>query len=188
MIKKIDLETELNALKAYKKERVRIGTLVVKENGIPELISLCAVDSKVSHQACWCLEQSFLLFPDATMKHIDAIANLYNQELNSSAMRSLSKIASVITKKYYSKRSHPFQKQLTKEHREHFVTGCFYTLITHTDCTANMAMATNSLYELGKEFEWIYPELVPTIERLLTQTKTKGYRASAAKVLDAINT
>ncbi|GAK96531.1 hypothetical protein JCM19294_2044 [Nonlabens tegetincola] len=51
-----------------------------------------------------------------------------------------------------------------------------------------MAMATNSLYELGKEFEWIYPELVPTIERLLTQTKTKGYRASAAKVLDAINT
>ncbi|MFT7429151.1 MAG: hypothetical protein ACI9IZ_001648, partial [Nonlabens sp.] len=34
-----------------------------------------------------------------------------------------------------------------------------------TDRTAHIDYSVYSLYELGKEFDWIYPELIPILQQ-----------------------
>jgi hypothetical protein len=48
-----NLKQNLQNLKAYKQERVRIGEAVVQHQLLPDLIAFCRPESGVSHQACW---------------------------------------------------------------------------------------------------------------------------------------
>ncbi|AGC77559.1 hypothetical protein LX97_02246 [Nonlabens dokdonensis] len=177
-----DLKEELLQLKAYKKDRVRLGKVAVHENLLSELIDLCHPESAVSHQACWCLEQSFLLHEEYCYPHMDAICELYVQPLNSSGMRSLGKISSICSKNFYSKKPHPIQEILSFSMREKMVEGCFQELIA-TNKTANMAFSVYSLFEFGKEFDWIYPELIPILQQKLQEDYGNGFKSSARKIL-----
>lgn len=169
-------------LKAYKAERVRIGLAAVENKLLATLIDFCEASSDVSHQACWCLEQSFLLHEKECYSYLGDIAKLYEQPINSSGMRSLSKIAYVCCKKFYSPRSNEIQKFLTQRDRAAMVEGCFRTLLEHEGKTANQAFATRALFELGKEFDWIHEALLEQIERIMSQNPQSGYRAVAREI------
>ena len=69
--------------------------------------------------------------------------------------------------------------------REQIVEGCFQELIS-TDRTANMAYSVYSLYELGKEFDWIYPELIPVLQQKLQENYGNGFKSSARRILAKI--
>ncbi|ARN77618.1 adenylosuccinate lyase [Nonlabens spongiae] len=181
-----DLHQQLKALKAYKKERVRLGKAAVEGNLLPDLIKLCKASSKVSHQACWCLEQSFLLFEKDCYPHLCDIARLYEQPIDSSGMRSLTKIASICCKKFYSPRPNQIKSFLNERDRAAMVEGCFRTLLEHEGKTANQAFATRALFELGKEFEWVHEALLEQIERIMSQNPQSGYRAVAKEVSQKI--
>lgn len=183
-----DLKQQLQILKAYKKERVDLGKAVIHNNLLPDLIALCHPESGVSHQACWSLEQSFLLHEKDCYRYIKEIAALFTLPINSSGMRSLTKISSILVKKYYKdskNKSAPhnqLHKHLKKSMREQIVEGCFQEMMDHPDKTANLAWCTLTLYELGKEFQWIYPELIPIIENILN-SNPKGYRSCGSQTL-----
>ncbi|MEN8817314.1 MAG: adenylosuccinate lyase [Nonlabens sp.] len=183
-----DLKQQLQILKAYKKERVDLGKAVVKNNLLPDLIALCHPESGVSHQACWILEQSFLLYEKDCYPYIKEIATLFTLSINSSGMRSLTKISSILVKKFYkvSKNKSATTDQLStyfqRSIREQIVEGCFQEMMDHPDKTANLAWSTLTLYELGKEFEWIYPTLTPLIESILNDDP-KGYRSCGSNTL-----
>ncbi len=181
-----DLHQQLQALKAYKKERVRLGTTAVEENLLPELIHLCQPSSGVSHQACWCLEQSFLLFEKDCYPYMSDIARLYQQPIDSSGMRSLTKIASICCKKFYSPRHYQIKQFLNEVDRVAMVEGCFRTLLEHEGKTANQAFATRALFELGKEFDWVHEALLEQIERIMSHNPQSGYRAVAKEVSQKI--
>ena len=180
-----DLKQELQNLKAYKQERVRIGEAVVQHQLLPDLIAFCRPESGVSHQACWSLEQSFLLQEEACYPFLKEICELYTQNINSSGMRPLCKISGILTKKYYSNKDNPIKKILHQPMREKIVEGCFQELIS-TDRTANMAYSVYSLYELGKEFDWIYPELIPVLQQKLQENYGNGFKSSARRILAKI--
>lgn len=181
-----DLKQNLKKLKAYKAERVRLGTAAVEFNLLPELIELCRPESGVSHQACWSLEQSFLIHEYACYPFLKEIGELYELEINSSGMRALCKISGILTKQFYSKKENKVKKLLLKSMRESMVEGCFQELIT-TDKTANMAYSVYSLFELGKEFNWIYPELTPVLQQKLQEDYGNGFKSSARKILAKID-
>jgi hypothetical protein len=177
---------DLKTLKAYKDERVRLGTLAIENNLLPQLISYCKDESAVSHQACWSLEQSFLIYEDHCYPHLVEISKLYLEPLNSSGMRPLTNIASIILKRYYSKRNHVIKEFITEEIRENMLEGCFRSLIEDVGKTANMAYATRALFELGKEYDWVHPELVIAIEQAIQRDPTSGYRACGKETLKKI--
>lgn len=183
-----DLKQKLQILKAYKKDRVRLGNATVQNNLLQDLIELCHPESGVSHQACWSLEQSFLLHEKDCYPHVKEIAALFTLPINSSGMRSLTKISSILVKKYYktskneSDPSNQLHKYFHKSMREQILEGCFQEMIDHPDKTANLAWSTLTLYELGKEFNWVYVELVPIIENILN-SNPKGYRSCGSQTL-----
>ncbi len=177
-----DLKKELQLLKAYKKDRVRIGVAAVKQSLLNTLIEFCHPESGVSHQAAWCLEQSFLLHEDYCYPYMEAICDLYTLSLNSSGMRSLCKISHICSKNFYDKKPLPINNILSYSMREKMIEGCFQELIT-TDKTANMAFSVYSLYEFGKEFQWVYPELVPILQQKLDEDYGNGFKSSARKIL-----
>jgi len=177
------LKAELEILLAYKESRVRIGTQCVKQGLLPELIALCRPESGVSHQACWCLEQSFLLYEEDSYPHLMEICKLYPLKINHSGMRSLCKICFLLCKYYYGKRSHPVKELLTLEMREQLVEGVFDELLTAFGKSANLAFSTNALYLLGTEFDWIHTEMPAIIEQHITNPQNKGYRSVGSKIL-----
>ncbi|GAK75825.1 hypothetical protein JCM19296_1417 [Nonlabens ulvanivorans] len=71
---------------------------------------------------------------------------------------------------------------MTQTIREQMVEGCFQVLIT-TDKTANMAYAVYSLFEFGKEFDWIYPELKPILLQKLDENYGNGFKSSARRII-----
>ena len=184
----LHLFKELQSLKAYKKDREYLGTAAVKNNLLPELIEYARASSSVSHQACWCLEQSFLNHEKECYPFLSEITALFIEPINYSGMRSLVKIASICCKKYYSPRTHELKKILLRSSREHMLEGCFRTIIEHSGKTANQAFAARALFELGKEFKWVHPELRNKIIQILNRDPTSGFRACGKDVLEKIDT
>lgn len=113
---------------------------------VAALIDYCRPENGVSHQACWTLEQSFLIDETCIYKHLDAFSILFTLDINSSGNRSLSKIASIIAKKYHGKQQHPYKVLLTQTMRERMLEGCFQVLLNDDDRTANLAFASHAVY------------------------------------------
>lgn|GEM_PF-2719230 len=176
------LKSDLEQLIAYKTERVRIGKAAIDHDLIPDLIQLCKPESGASHQACWCLEQSYLIQPKCIENHLDEFTALFELEINSSGMRPLCKIASLITKNYYGKKTHSLKQLLHSNHRNQLLNGCFNQLIT-SDKAANLAFSINALYELGKEYDWVYEQLTPILQQKLDEGYSKGFQSIARKTL-----
>ena len=177
---------ELQVLKAYKNERVRIGTICVEQHLVPELIVLCRPKSGVSHQACWCLEQSYLLFEVDCYPFMDDICELLPLKINHSGRRSLLKICWLICQAFYLKKSHSISEFLTIGMREQLVDGAFDELICAHGKTANLMFATRSLYLLGTEFEWIHPQLPAVIREHMGNTSNKGYLNVGKSILSQL--
>lgn len=178
-----ELYKELQSLKAYKEERVRLGVSAVNHKLLPQLIDWCKPESGVSTQACWCLEQSFLLHETACLYFLEDIASLYREPVAASGMRSLTKIASICTQKFYGKKQHPLQLIFLPNLREKVLEGCFRSLMEHRDRTANMVFAMRALFELGKEFKWVHKELKVIIIKELEDNPSRGLKNSAEKLL-----
>lgn len=176
------LHQELQALIAYKKERERIGIAAIRHHLLPELIQLCHHTSNVSHQACWCLEQSVLKDLDCIYPHLNELSKLYTMPINHSGMRSLCKIATILCKHYYSKPQHPIKKLLSTTYKERIIDGCFNQLISSKKA-ANLAFSTIALYDLGKEHAWIYEQLIPLLEQKLDQNYPIAFKNTALKTL-----
>lgn len=177
-----ELKSQLQSLIAYKTERVRIGKAAIDHQLLSDLIKLCRPESGVSHQACWCLEQSYLTQPDCLNNDLDEFSSLFELEINSSGMRPLCKIASLLTHRFYSKNDQALKTLLKSDYRERMLNGCFNQLIT-SDKAANLAFSINALYELGKEYDWVYEQLIPILQQKLDEGYTAGFQSIARKTL-----
>ncbi len=180
------LKKELQELKAYKEPRVRLGQLCIEFNLMPELILFCKPKSGVSHQACWCLEQAFLLYEAECYAYLKGICALFPSSINHSGMRSLTKIGWMLSKSFYSAKPHPLKVLLNTTMREQMVEGCFNELLTAHGKTANLAFATKALFLLGKEFEWVHQQLPSVIEMHLLNPQNTGYKSVARKALQQL--
>ncbi|AZQ44042.1 adenylosuccinate lyase [Nonlabens ponticola] len=178
-----ELYNRLEPLKAYKADRVDLCNLVVEYHQIPELIEFCHPKHDVSHQACWVLEQVFLLHEEKCLPHLGSLINLFALPINHSGMRSLLKISLLICQQFYHKKSSPYDELLTIDMRATLLDGCFGELIAATGKSANLIFATKSLYLLGQDFSWVHEQLPDAIEKHLDNPDNKGYRSGAIAII-----
>lgn len=177
------LEEKLERLKAYRKDRLEISHWIIRH---PQefknlLIYAQKTDEDISYKAAWiiemaCIENLSLLYP-----YLDEFLLLLPKVHKDQAVRPLAKVCELLTEAYYGKTPHPVQKITTLKHREQLTEICFDWLISKQKVAAK-AYAMQCLYFLGKDFDWIYPELRINIEKEFP-AQLPAFKARAKNVL-----
>jgi hypothetical protein len=140
------------------------------------------VDDQHHHKACWILE----LVMEAKIKwleeHSDSFCNSLSRIKHYGALRSISKICLFAVKHNLNQPGF-----LTAKHADQITESCFDWLIDPAGKVATKAYAMRTLYILGMQDNWIYPEL----KRILSEDASKhsaAYIAAAKDILKRIGT
>ncbi|KOS06486.1 hypothetical protein AM493_10900 [Flavobacterium akiainvivens] len=133
--------------------------------------------NKNHHKACWSLELVLERHIDWLAPYLDTFCNTLTGYKHEGAIRSVSKIC-LFTVGHNQK--HP--GFLNGRHLQHITEACFDWLIAPNDKVATKAYAMRALYILGKNEDWVHPEL----QRILSEDfvkHTAAYKAAAKEVL-----
>ena len=180
------LYSELNFVNATREKRLHYAQMVIKNPDLmPHLLEILFwVDDKLSCRAAWilefvCKENLELLFP-----YLDNFTEQIHKVHLDSAVRPIAKICEFLIKSYYSKEENPIKTALQQKHQEKIIETCFDYMI-NDEKIAPKAYAMNTLYLLGKDFEWIHPELRQILERDYPN-QSAGFKARAKHILSKI--
>lgn len=177
------LYKELDYVNHSRENRKKYATMVIDNTELlPKVLDiLFNVDDKVSPRAAWLLE--FVAREDlkAILPHLDRITSEMHKVHLDSAVRPMAKICEYLIEAYYHKNPHPVKAILTSTHKERIIELSFDYLITDQKI-APQAYSMNTLFLLGKEFDWIHPELILILERGYP-TGSAGYKARSRQLL-----
>ncbi|WP_157208709.1 adenylosuccinate lyase [Mariniflexile maritimum] len=181
-----EFHKELTNVDASREKRLACAHLVLNDIHLfPELLSMVfKVNDKLSYRAAWVFEFVCEANVYALIPYLDAFcANLKTIRFDS-AVRPMAKVCVFIAKEYYSKQPNTLKKTLKPKHKELIVEACFDWLI-QDEKTSSKAYAMEVLYLFGKDYPWVYPELVKILEQDF-QAESPGYKARAKRILQGI--
>lgn len=133
------------------------------------------VADKNHHKACWILELVLEKQLHLLTGHLPVFCISLSEFTNDGATRAVSKICMFLCK----------HLTLTSKQEQQITESCFDWLISEDRKVATKAYSIRALYELGKKYDWIYPEL----QRILTDDYHKhsvAYKAVAREILKKI--
>ena len=169
-----------------REERFKAAALLQEHpESIPMLLDMIITDDEeYGLRGGWALDLALqkdlhLILPSMD-KFCDGLLTLTNE----SAIRSFAKICESLLVAYFQKMDRHVINSLKPEHLETMTEACFDWLIGDHKVAAK-AFAMTSLYELGKEFDWVHPELKIILQRGYPEGSA-GFRSRARKVLDKI--
>ncbi len=177
------LYRELNYVDHSRANRLKYANLIIDNPDlIPKLLDiLFMVDDKVSCRAAWVFEFMCGEKLKAIIPYLDTFTeNMHKVHLDP-AVRPVAKVCEYLIKAYYSKEDNSIQTSLTSKHKEKIVEACFDWMI-NDEKIAPKAYAMNTLYLLGKDIDWIHPELALILERDF-QMQSSGFKARARHIL-----
>jgi len=182
------LYQELNYVNHSRAKRLYYANIVIDNPGlIPKLLNiLFMVDDKVSCRAAWVFEFMCGEHLEASIPYLDTFTEHMHKVHFDSAVRPVAKICEYLIKAYYSKTKNRIQSELLPKHRERIIESCFDYMI-NDEKIAPKAYAMNTLFLLGKDYDWIHPELVLILERDY-QMQSSGFKARARHILKKIKT
>ena len=152
---------------------------------IPQVLDiLFQVDEKNSYRAAWLLEFVARENLETILPYLDRIIEEMHKVHSDSAVRPMAKICELLVEAYYSKYDNSVKHKLQQTHREKIIECCFDWMI-NDEKIAPKAYSMTCLYLLGKEYDWIHPELVLIIERDY-QMQSSGFKARARHILKKI--
>ncbi|TJY34112.1 adenylosuccinate lyase [Pontimicrobium aquaticum] len=163
---KEELYKELSYVNHSRDNRKKYALLVISNPDlIPKVLDiLFQVNDKTSCRAAWLLEFVARENLDAILPYLDSfIKNMHTVHLDP-AVRPVAKICEYLIEACYSKTPNHTKDYLKPEHKEKIIELSFDYMITDQKVAAK-AYSMNSLYLLGKEFDWIHPELIMILER-----------------------
>lgn len=170
-----------------REERLKAASLLREyPDSIPTLLDMIFADEeRYGFRGGWALdlalqEDLYLILP-CIDQFIRGLLSLKNE----SAIRSFARICEALLIAKFRKKDPQVIAILTSEHLKTMTEACFEWLIGEHKVAAK-AFAMTSLYELGKEFDWIHPEL-NVILQLGYESGSAGYRSRARKVLDKLS-
>lgn len=180
------LYKELDYVNHSRENRKKYANLVINQpNLLPKVLDiLFTVDDKVSVRAAWLLE--FVAREDlkVILPHLDRITSNMHQVHLDAAVRPIAKVCEYLIEAYAHKKPHPVKDVLTTTHKERIIELSFDYLITDQKI-APQAYSMNTLFLLGKEFDWVHPELIMILERGYP-TGSAGYKARARQLLSKL--
>ncbi|HMC02153.1 MAG TPA: hypothetical protein VKN14_14035 [Flavobacteriaceae bacterium] len=183
---KDQLYETLNYVDASRESRLKHAKMILDDMSLlPKLIDIVfMVDDPISCRAAWvfefvCNEYIFGLIP-----YLDTFTkNLKSVHLDS-AVRPVAKVCEMLAKAYNSKQNKTIKNTLKAFHKEQIIEACFDWMI-NDEKIAPKAYAMNTLYLLGKEYDWVHPELKQILQQDYSH-QSAGFKARARLVLKKI--
>ncbi|MCK5638283.1 MAG: hypothetical protein KAH67_06190 [Flavobacteriaceae bacterium] len=177
---KKDLIDELNTIKVAKRvARDKSANFVLKH---PESFSflldlMFKNNSRTAIKAAWVFElvcqENILLLE----KYLNYFINNLDKISDESALRPISKVCSFVARSYQNN-----QLELTNEQKEKIIEVNFDWIIEEHK-VASQVFAMDTLFILGKEYDWVHTELKLILEKNTT-SGSAGYQAHAKKILN----
>ncbi len=141
-------------------------------------------EDPISSRACWVLEFTARRNLRYLDPHLDFWAKNLSVLRHESSIRPMAKICELLVLEYYGDATNTASSCLTSQHLELIVTACFDWLIGPHK-VASKAYSMTSLYHLGKDFEWIHPELHLLLENEYS-TGSAAFKARARQILSKL--
>ena len=180
------LYQELNYVNHSREKRLYYANMVINDTSlIPKLLDiLFMVDDKISPRAAWVFEFMCGENLNTIIPYLDAFTKNMNKVHLDSAVRPVAKVCEYLVKALYSKQDNAIKHALNAEHKEKIIEACFDWMI-NDEKIAPKAYAMNSLFLLGRDYDWIHPELALILERDY-QMQSSGFKARARHILKKI--
>ncbi len=176
----------LNHVNSSRESRTKYANMVLNDISVlPKLIDvLFMVDDSISCKASWVLEFVCDKKREVFIPFLDKFtSNIHTIHLDS-AIRPVAKICEFLAKDYYLEEDNGIKKALKPIYQERIIEACFDWMITKQK-VAVKAYAMNTLFLLGKDFNWVHPELILILEREF-QSSSAAFKARARHILKKI--
>ncbi|GAB1857371.1 hypothetical protein MHTCC0001_22070 [Flavobacteriaceae bacterium MHTCC 0001] len=179
----VKLYEELNNVNHSREKRKYYANLLIQN---PELVPkaldiLFMVDDKISPKAAWILEFACSKNLSVILPHLNKFTDNIHKVHLDPAVRPVAKICELLSKAYSLKHNLYIKNTVTKHHKERIIETCFDYLI-NDEKVAPKAYAMSSLFILGKEYDWVHPELITILERDF-HTQSAAFKARARHIL-----
>lgn len=180
------LYEELKYVNHSRDNRLKYAQIIVND---PKLIPLVLdilfkVDDKRSPRAAWLMEFVARDNLEFLIPYLDRITSEMHKVHLDSAVRPMAKICECLVEAFYSKKDNAIKSSLNSEHKDRITESCFDWLI-NDEKIAPKAYAMNSLYLLGRDYDWIHPELLLILERDF-HIQSSGFKARAKHIVKKI--
>lgn len=180
------LYKELDYVNHSRENRKKYALMVIDN---PKLLDkvldiLFHVDDKISPRAAWLLEFVARENLNAILPYLDRITEEMHKVHQDPAVRPIAKVCEYLIEAYYHKKSNQTKTYLKPVHKERIIELSFDYMITDQKVAAK-AYSMNTLYLLGKEYDWVHPELIQILERGYAGGSS-GYKARARHLLEKL--
>ncbi len=161
-----ELYDELDYVNHTREKRKKYATLIIDNPELlPQVIDiLFKIDDKRSCRATWLLEFVARENLDSILPYLDRITEQMPAVHFDSAVRPIAKICEYLIEAYYHRNPNHTKDYLKNIHKERIIELSFDYMITDQK-VAVKAYSMNTLYLLGKEYDWVHPELATILER-----------------------
>lgn len=177
------LYQELDYANHSREKRLYYANLISDEPKLilPLIEILFTVDDPISCRAAWVFE--FLC--SKSISPIIPYLDLFTQNISKvhldPAVRPVAKICELLIKENYSKNDSKIKQSLTLAHKERIIEACFDWMINDQK-VAVKAYSMTSLFLLGKDYDWIHPELRIILEQGYA-SHSAAFKARARHIL-----
>ncbi|MDO1500957.1 adenylosuccinate lyase [Winogradskyella maritima] len=146
----------------------------------PLLNILFTVDDKVSCRAAWVFEYACSADISISHRHLDYFTENINRVHLDPAVRPVAKVCELLIANHYKAKA-VTPNVLSLDHRERITEACFDWMISDQK-VAVKAYSMSTLYQLGREFDWIHPELLIILERDFAK-ESAAFKARARHII-----
>jgi len=179
-ISKKDLIDELDTIRVAKRAaRDKSANFVIKHpETFPFLLDIAfETTSRTAIKAAWVLELVCQEDINLIIKHLNFFINNLDKISDESALRPISKVCSFVAGTYQNN-----EFELTKEQKEKIIEINFDWIIEKHK-VATQVFAMDTLFIIGKEYDWVHDELKLILEKN-TSSGSAGYQAHGKKILN----
>ncbi len=181
-----ELYQELNYVNHSREKRLHYAHLIQDNPDlVPKLLDiLFMVDDKVSPRAAWVFEFMCNHNINTLMPYIDTFTeNMHKVHLDS-AVRPVAKICELLARAYDTKTNIYIKNTFKETHKERIIETCFDYMINDEKVAAK-AYSMVTLFLLGKDYDWVHPELELILKRDF-QIQSAAFKARARHILKKI--
>lgn len=184
---KEQLYQELNYVNHSREKRSYYADLLINN---PELVSplleiLFTVNDKISCRAAWIFEFMCSEHINTIIPHLNKFTDNISLVHLDSAVRPVAKVCEILITAYYKNKNPEVLKYLIEKHKEKIIEVCFDWMITNQK-VAVKAYSMTTLFFLGQEYQWVYPELKIILERDY-ELQSAAFKARARRILKKLN-
>ncbi len=183
MMTRDELYKTLDYVNATREQRLKYAKLILKNSDlIPKIMDIIfEAQNKISDRAAWILEYVARENLDTILPHLEKFTSNMHKVKRDPAVRPIAKICECLTAAFFSKSPNKTKALLKTIHKERIIEIAFHYLISDQKI-ATQVYSMNTLFLLGREFDWIHPELISTLERDYPKN-SPGYKARARNIL-----